>query len=152
MTEDQSETGKEIRMMVQGCGCTTLLACGVGKAHFAAYAHPVCEYLNSVLAGGLPNDDPRLRYILRGWTCMVECLKEDVLPYLPSVLPPLLAVANMDCDLEIVSNEVGDDDDHQEEEEGVEHVRLALKGLGEQTVKIKTSLIEDKELATTIIV
>lgn len=151
MTEDDSQAGKEIRIMkCKAVECTTLLACGVGKAHFSAYAHPVCEYLNSILASGLTNDDPRLRYILRGWTCMVECLKEDVLPYLPSVLPPLLAVANMECDLEIVDNEVGDDDD-EEEEEGVERIRLALKGKGEQTVKIKTALIEDKELATTII-
>mmetsp|Transcript_21444 Transcript_21444/g.24917 ORF Transcript_21444/g.24917 Transcript_21444/m.24917 type:complete len:1083 (+) Transcript_21444:84-3332(+) len=153
LSEDASTPeGRVIRSMkCKALECTTLLACGVGKQHFAQYAHPVCEYLNSLLAQNLPNDDPRLRYVLRGWTCMVECLKEDVLPYLSNVLPPLLAVANLDCDLEIVKNEVGDEDDEDDENDDVKKVRLCLPGLGEQTVKIHTSLIEDKELATTII-
>lgn len=154
LPEDVStEEGKLIRSMkCKATECTTLLACGVGKDHFANYAHPVCQYLISMLALNLPNDDPRLRYILRGWTCMVECLKDDVLPYLPNIMPPLLNVAKLDCDLEIVQKEVGDDeDDDDDDDDNVKRVRLCLPGLGEQTVKIHTSLIEDKELASTII-
>jgi importin-5 len=148
-----TDEGKTIRAMkCKATECTTLLACGVGKMHFANYSHAVCNYLNTMLALNLPNDDPRLRYILRGWTCMVECLKEDVLPYLPNVMPPLLNVANLDCDLEIVHKEVGDDEDSDDDDDdNIKKVRLCLPGLGEQTVKIHTSLIEDKELASTII-
>lgn len=139
-------------MRCKAVECTTLLACGVGKVIFGAYAHPVCQYLISVLRQGLSNDDMRLRYILRGWTCMVECLKEDVLPYLAEVLPPLMAVANLECDLEVVANEVGDEgDDEDDDNEDVKLIKVCLPGHGETTVKVHTSLIEDKELATTII-
>ena len=147
-----TDNDKVLRIMrCKAVECTTLLACGVGKDHFAAYSHPVCQYLNSVLREGLSNDDPRLRYILRGWTCMVEGLKEDVLPYLTEVLPPLLAVANLECDLEVVDNEVGDEDDQQDEDDDVKLIKVCLPGHGETTVRVHTSLIEDKELATTII-
>jgi hypothetical protein len=152
---DTGDAEKDKVLKVMRCKaveCTTLLACGVGKQNFGAYAHPVCEYLNSVLRQGLSNDDMRLRYILRGWTCMVECLKEDVLPYLAEVLPPLMAVADLDCDLEVVANEVGDEgDDEDEDNDDVKLIKVCLPGHGETTVKVHTSLIEDKELATTII-
>jgi hypothetical protein len=82
---------------------------------------------------------------------MVECLKEDVLPYLTEVLPPLLAVANLDCDFQLVGNEVGDEDDEGEQDDDVKLIKVALPGYGDTTVKVHTSLIEDKELATTII-
>jgi hypothetical protein len=67
-----------------------------------------------------------------------------------AVLPPLLAVANLECDLEILENEVGDESS-DEDDDDVKKVRLQLPGLGEQTVRIHTSMIEDKELASTII-
>lgn len=145
------EEARDIRnLKCRAIECTTLLACGVGKARFAQYSHGVCQYLISVLKTGLTNDDPRLRYVLRGWTCMVECLNTEIVGYMPDVMPSLLAVANMDCDVELKDLEVGDNN-KADDEDGVETVRVVKDGEGEKRMRIHTSLIEDKSLAITII-
>lgn len=140
-----------IMMKCRAVECTTLLACGVGKQEFLDYSRSVCDYLMSVLSQGLKSDDPRLRFILRGWTCMVECLQSEVLPYMDGVIPRLLEVANMDCDLQILPKEVGEEEEAEAADKDVKLVRLCIPGRGEKTVKIHTSLIEDKDLAITII-
>lgn len=148
---DSNEQLQRIRKMKCGAiECTTLLASQVGAQAFNAYAHDVCNYLMSVLAEGLDSDDVRLRYILRGWTCMVECLKQDVLPYLDNVIPRLIEVANLDCDAVVTDAEVGDDEETKQDSR-VQIVRIQDKDEGTKTVKLHTSLIEDKDLAITII-
>jgi len=148
---DSQEELQRIRKMKCGAiECTTLLASQVGADAFRAYAHDVCNYLLSVLSEGLDNDDVRLRYILRGWTCMVECLKAEVLPYLDNVIPQLLNVANLECDAVVTDAEVGDDEEQQKDGR-IQIVRIQDKDEGTKTVKLHTSLIEDKDLAITII-
>jgi hypothetical protein len=144
----QEDQAKIMMLKCRAIECTTLLACGVGKETYAPWSHAVCEYLGSVLQQGLANDDPRMRFILRGWTCMVECLGAEVLQYLPSVMPRLLAVANTDCDAEVIT---GDEAEAEEDNDKVKIVRLAIAGEGEKTVRLHTGLIEDKDLAITIV-
>jgi hypothetical protein len=129
--------------------CTTLLASNVGAQEFAAYAHDVCNYLLSIIHDGLDNDDIRLRYVLRGWTCMVECLKSEVLPYLDNVMPQLLQVANIECDAEVVEADAGDIEEQKNSK--VQIVRIQDPKEGTKTVRLNTSLIDDKDLAITII-
>lgn len=129
--------------------CVTLLACGVGKEVFAPYTHDICNFLGSLSTGGLRTDDPRSRYVFRGWTCMVECLKEDVLPFMPLVMPALLHMMNEECDAVIEDVDVGADDD--DEQEGIEKCRVVIPGVGEKVAKFHTAMIEDKELASNIL-
>jgi hypothetical protein len=96
-------------------------------------------------AGG--NEDRRLRFILRGWTCMVECIGEEVLPYMAGVVTPLLALANMDCDAEMLPAELGAE---VEDTEHVRHMRVATSE-GEKIMRVHTSRMEDKSLAITIV-
>ncbi|KAK7199820.1 hypothetical protein NESM_000029100 [Novymonas esmeraldas] len=132
--------------------CVTLLACGVGRDAFAKYSHDVCSYLGQLCAGGLANDDPRTRFVMRGWTCMVECLKDQAQPYLSTVIPILLRMMSLDCDMEIANVGVGEADDDQEDlPDGVEKMRFVIPGVGERVVTIHTSLIEDKELASNVV-
>ncbi|KAL7699763.1 Importin repeat [Lotmaria passim] len=132
--------------------CVTLLACGVGRDAFAAYSTNVCNYLSDLCKGGLANDDPRTRFVMRGWTCMVECLKDQALPYLGTVIPILLNMMSMECDMEIANVGVGDDDDKDSTSpDGVEKMRFVIPNVGERVVTIHTSLIEDKELASNVI-
>eukprot|EP00796_Vickermania_ingenoplastis_P001579 gene1579-962_t len=130
--------------------CVTLLACGVGKEVFAPYTHDICNFLGSMSAGGLRTDDPRSRFVFRGWTCMVECLKEDVLPYMPQVMPALLFMMNADCDAVVEDADVGDDGE-ADPEDGYERCRIVIPGVGEKVAKFHTSMIEDKELASNIV-
>lgn len=148
---DDAVTTREKCLTIE---CTTLLACGVGKELFGPYAHMVCSFLQGVLQGGLRSDDMRMRYILRGWTCMVECLEGDVLPYMDSVLPYLVTVMNTQCDTVIERAEVGDDgteEDDGGDEDGTETVRLVIPGSGTVVAKYHTALIEDKGLASIVV-
>lgn len=150
--EDPANVSASRMLKCRAIECTTLLA-GVSKMeHFGAYAAPVCEYLCQLLSENMPTDDPRLPYVLRGWTNMVDCMQSAVLPYLPMMMPPLLALANLDCDMEMIDRNVGDEMDEQEaEEEGVEKMLMVVPGKGEVLVKTKTSLIEDKTTAMQIV-
>lgn len=129
--------------------CVTLLACGVGKEVFAPYAHDICNFLGSMSTGGLRTDDPRSKYVFRGWTCMVECLKEDVLPYMGQVMPALLTMMNVNCDPIIEDADSVDED--KETDEGYDCCRITIPGVGEKVAKLHTSTIEDKELASNIV-
>eukprot|EP00796_Vickermania_ingenoplastis_P013216 gene13216-9062_t len=117
---------------------------------FAPYTHDICNFLGSMSAGGLRTDDPRSRFVFRGWTCMVECLKEDVLPYMPQVMPALLFMMNADCDAVVEDADVGDDGE-ADPEDGYERCRIVIPGVGEKVAKFHTSMIEDKELASNIV-
>eukprot|EP00388_Colpodella_angusta_P004748 GDKJ01015281.1.p1 GENE.GDKJ01015281.1~~GDKJ01015281.1.p1 ORF type:complete len:711 (-),score=133.34 GDKJ01015281.1:1607-3739(-) len=149
--EDQSDVQASRMLKCRAIECTTLLA-GVAKIdNFQEYAHSVCQFLSGLLAENLPTDDMRLPYVLRGWTNMVDCMGAHILPYLPTMMPPLLALANLDCDMEMIDHNVGDEMDQDEEEEGVERMLMVVPGKGEVIVKTKTALIDDKTTAMQIV-
>lgn len=145
------DTPEVMTMKCKAIECVTLLACGVGRDAFSAYAFDVCNYLGQLCTGGLSNDDRRTRFVMRGWTCMVECLKDQVQPYLPTIIPILLSMIGLECDMEIANVGVGDDDDDTESVEGVEKMRFVIPGVGERLVTVHTSLVEDKELASNVL-
>lgn len=143
------DSEEAMNMKCKTIECVTLLACGVGKEVFAPYTRDVCDFLSSLSSGGLRTDDPRSRFVFRGWTCMVECLGQDVLPYMQQVVPALLYMMNVDCDAQIEDADVGDDADNQDD--GFERCRIVIPGKGEKVAKFHTSMIEDKELASNIV-
>jgi hypothetical protein len=128
---------------------TTLTASFVRLPAFAPFAHDVCVYLLGLLKSDMKREDMRLRYVLRGWTCMVECLGPDVLRYLNDVMDPVLTIAHSECDAEVVRHDVGDDE--LKDTDQVRHVRICQPGKGERVLRIHTSLVEDKDLAATIL-
>ncbi|CCW62861.1 unnamed protein product [Phytomonas sp. EM1] len=150
------DTPDVLKCKCKAIECVTLLASSAGKEVFKPYAHEVCTYLSSLTMSGISNDDLRFRFVLRAWTCMVECLKDEVLPYMQSVIPLLISVMNTKCDLQMEDVEVGGGDDantstKDDEKKGVELIRVIVPGAGEKVVKVHTSLIEDKDLAMIII-
>ncbi|RNF01772.1 karyopherin beta [Trypanosoma rangeli] len=149
------EIPETVMMKCKAIECTTLLACGVGREVFAPYAHDMCNYLRDLLnhlARGSKDDDMRLRYVLRGWTCMTDCLREEVTPYLDIVMPVLISMMNVECDTEVENAEVGDDDDDDEDEDGkVTTMRVVVPGVGVRRIKLHTGLIEEKDLAASVV-
>ncbi|KEG12959.1 karyopherin beta [Trypanosoma grayi] len=151
------ESPETVTMKCKAIECTTLLACGVGRDCFGPYAQEMCNYLRDLLehiAGGTKNDDMRLRYVLRGWTCMTECLKEDVVPYMQIVMPVLISMMNVECDTQVENAEVGCDDDENDDDEhekDVTTMRVVVPGVGVKKVKVHTGLIEEKDLAASVV-
>lgn len=148
---DSPET---VTMKCKAIECTTLLACGVGKESFGQYSHEMCVYLRDLLvhiAGDSKSDDMRLRYVVRGWTCMADCLREEVTPYMDVLLPVLLSMMNSDCDTEVENAEVGDDDDGDSDGGDVTTMRVVVPGVGVRKLKLHTGLIEEKDLAASVV-
>jgi len=90
-------------------------------------------------------DDPQSQYLLHCWGRMCRVLGQDFVPYLPSVMPPLMELASAKADIQLL-----DDDEaiqNYESEEGWELVPLKGKVIG-----IKTSILEDKHMAIELIV
>jgi importin-5 len=75
---------------------------------------------------------------------MCRVLGQDFVPYLPGVMPPLLAVAAAKADIQLLDDE--DQIDQVEQDEGWELVPLKGKIIG-----IKTSALEDKNTAIELI-
>ena len=90
------------------------------------------------------SDDPQSQYLLHCWGRMCRVLGQDFVPYLQSVMPPLMELASAKADITLL------DDDEQianYEEEGWELVPLKGKVIG-----IKTTILEDKHMAIELIV
>ena len=114
--------------------CLTFAGMAVGKQRFAADA---LEVLNEMLATKLDADDPQIAYLQSAFGTLSECLGSDFVQFLPTVLPPTLALATQKAEVEIVGDTVPD---------GWETIELS-----DQTVAIHTAALEDKASAIHIL-
>lgn len=114
--------------------CLTFAGIAVGKQRFAADA---LEVLNEMLATKLDADDPQIAYLQSAFGTLSECLGSDFVPFLPTVLPPTLALATQKAEVEIAGESVPD---------GWETVELS-----DHTLAIHTAALEDKASAIHIL-
>jgi len=148
----QAPADKQDRMLrAKAMECVTLIGMSVGKERFAADAKQVMEYLHATLAAKLESDDPQAQYVLQAWARIAKCLGEEFVPYLPHVIPFIVGQASIQTDVTITDAGDDGDDGEDEEEEGVETLRLAIKGVGDKKIQIKTSLIQEKALACSVL-
>ncbi|EPY31999.1 karyopherin beta [Angomonas deanei] len=125
--------------------CVTVLGAAVGGEIFRPYSYGVCEYLKERCAHGLETGD-NARYILRGWSCMAECVGANMAQYLPIIMPILLQR------LEAEDVSVGEDDLEEEDDDAVSTYRINIPGAGVKKVTINTETTQDKQLAFNICV
>ncbi|KNH07431.1 hypothetical protein XU18_1963 [Perkinsela sp. CCAP 1560/4] len=128
----------------------TLMAVTVGKECFAPDSTRVCNYLRAHMNLSTDDGDQFFRYIMRGWSCMVKILGEDFEPYIDDVLKYIFHTLQESTELECIPVD-NDDEDEDLEEEGTQVIQLSIKGQGERKIKLRTSLIEDKILALTLL-
>ncbi|MCJ1382400.1 hypothetical protein MMC17_005513 [Xylographa soralifera] len=142
----REEQSKEFRLLrAKAMECATLIALAVGKQRMGQDALDLVQLLGHIQTNILDADDPQSQYLLHCWGRMCRVLGQDFIPYLPSVMPPLMELASAKADIQLL------DDEEQianfEHEEGWELVPLKGKVIG-----IKTSILEDKHMATELIV
>lgn len=142
----QQENTKELRLLrAKAMECATLIALAVGKERLGADAMNLVQLLATIQQGITDADDPQAQYLMHCWGRMCRVLGSDFLPFLPSVMPPLMELASAKADIQLL-----DDDDQVEqvrEEEGWELVPLKGKVIG-----IKTSTLDDKHMAIELLV
>lgn len=142
----RSENEKEYRLLrAKAMECATLIALAVGKERLGADAMTLVQLLASIQQNITDPDDPQSQYLMHCWGRMCRVLGPEFLPFLPSVMPPLLELASAKADIQLL------DDDEQieqmQQEEGWELVPLRGKTIG-----IKTSTMDDKNMAIELLV
>jgi len=96
-------TQKEFRLLRgKAMECATLIALTVGKETFAPNAAELIDLLKTTQESVEDSDDPQCSYLLAAWARVCEVLKEDFIPYLGIVMPPLLESAQLKPDFAVV--------------------------------------------------
>lgn len=142
----QQENTKELRLLrAKAMECATLIALAVGKERLANDALTLVQLLASIQQNITDSDDPQSQYLMHCWGRMCRVLGKDFLPFLPSVMPPLLELASAKADIQLLDDE--DQVEQVQQEEGWELVPLKGKVIG-----IKTSTLDDKHMAIELLV
>ena len=140
---------KELRMLRgKAMECISLIGVAVGKERFSGDAKEVMDLLISTQSAQLDPDDPQVNFMLQACARICKCLGEHFKPYLPLVIPPLLASAQIDPELHVTD---ADEDGGGEEEEGMESVTVAIRGQGNKRITIRTSALEEKATACSML-
>eukprot|EP01100_Stratorugosa_tubuloviscum_P001006 TRINITY_DN1224_c0_g2_i1.p1 TRINITY_DN1224_c0_g2~~TRINITY_DN1224_c0_g2_i1.p1 ORF type:complete len:1087 (-),score=588.52 TRINITY_DN1224_c0_g2_i1:206-3466(-) len=121
--------------------CVGIVALAVGKNKFIPDAKFVVELLITQLTN-LGEDDPQRSYITQTLVRLCKCLGSDFHPYLSYVMPPLLVAAQIQPNIHVTDA----DGPQPEEKEGWDYLTI-----GEKIIGIKTSTIEDKLNACSLI-
>ena len=85
--------------------------------------------------------------MLQAWGRVAKALKQDFIPYLGLVMPPLMQSALLKVDMDIVD----DDAEPDEADEGIATV-VVQTDTGAKRVALKTSLLEEKSTACNMLV
>jgi hypothetical protein len=142
----QQENTKELRLLrAKAMECATLIALAVGKERLGNDAMALVQLLASIQQNITDSDDPQAQYLMHCWGRMCRVLGKDFLPFLPSVMPPLLELASAKADIQLLDDE--DQVEQVQQEEGWELVPLKGKVIG-----IKTSTLDDKHMAIELLV
>jgi hypothetical protein len=142
----QQESTKELRLLrAKAMECATLIALAVGKERLGHDATALVQLLASIQMGIVDSDDPQAQYLMHCWGRMCRVLGQDFVPYLDSVMPPLLELARAKADIQLLDDE--EQVEQVQQEEGWELVPLKGKVIG-----IKTSTLDDKHMAIELLV
>jgi HEAT repeat protein len=143
--------GKELRMLRgKAMECVSLIGVAVGKEKFGPDAKEVMELLIQTQQGvELDADDPQVSFMLQACARICKCLGEHFQPYLPFVIPPLLTSAQLDPELHVT--DVDEEEVDVEEEEGMESVTVNIRGQGNKRITIRTSALEEKATACSML-
>ncbi|KAF1973540.1 importin subunit beta-3 [Bimuria novae-zelandiae CBS 107.79] len=143
LNEEQS---KEYRLLrAKAMECATLIALAVGKERMGGDALSLVQLLGRIQNSVSEPDDPQASYLLHCWGRMCRVLGKEFVPFLAGVIPPLTELAAAKADIQLLDDE--DQVAQVQEEEGWELVPVKGKILG-----IKTSTLDDKHMATELIV
>ncbi|PPJ57756.1 hypothetical protein CBER1_00214 [Cercospora berteroae] len=141
----QEPNDREKRLLrAKAMECATLIALAVGKERMGQDAINLVNLLGGVQQGITDDDDPQESYLLHCWGRMCRVLGQDFVPYLKTVMPPLMKLAQAKADIQLLDDE--ENVQQIEQEEGWELVPLKGKYIG-----IKTSTLDDKFMAIELI-
>jgi hypothetical protein len=148
-------TVERLELRGRAMHCVGIIASTVGAEQFGPDATKVMDTLMRTMAGGMAAEDPGVAMLLEACTRIAGCLGSAFLPYMDTVLTPILALATADVGFKVVDvDESGLSGAAEEETEtaaGFSSVVLELRGLGKKQLTLNTFVIEQKVLACTLV-
>ena len=142
----QGDHGKEYRLLrAKAMECATLIALAVGRERLATDAQMLVQLLGTIQANITDADDPQSQYLMHCWGRMCRVLGKEFLPFLPTVMPPLLELASAKADVQILESD--EQVEQFQQDDGWELVPLRGKTIG-----IRTSSMDDKFMAIELLV
>lgn len=141
----QKDNQKEHQLLrAKAMECATLIALAVGKERLGQDALTLVNLLGTIQNNITDADDPQSQYLLHCWGRMCRVMEQDFLPFLDTVMPPLLEMGMAKADLQLL------DDDEQTELNGEDEWHLVpFKG---KMIGIRTSTMDDKNRAIELLV
>lgn len=140
----RTETGGESRVLKGKCmECSTLIALAVGKEKFASHSQELIQLFIAYQNEGIAEDDPIKSYLEQSWSRVCRILREDFVPLLNIVLPPLLETAKATQDVSLI-----------EEEEAANYQQYSdwdVVQIQGKHIAIHTSVLDDKVTAMELI-
>ncbi|PVU97624.1 hypothetical protein BB561_000436 [Smittium simulii] len=135
----ENAQGKELRLFRgKAIECATFIAIAVGNDVFRPDAMKLIEILVNTQNQVVDDDDPQTSYLLAAWARLCKVMGQEFLPYLPTVMPPLLKSASLKPDFAVVD---ADEDTSLKysSEDGWEFATISGQQVG-----IRTSVLEEK--------
>ncbi|KAJ3992683.1 armadillo-type protein [Lentinula boryana] len=133
----RNANGAEYRKMrLKAMECAGLIAIAVGREIFRPDSNILVELLIRIQKSPFDPQDTQLSHYLMGtWAKICQAMGPEFEPYLPAVMPDLLATASMKADVSVYD----EDEEKAEDREGWETVNM-----DGQTFGIRTAAIEEK--------
>ncbi|OAA57017.1 importin beta-3 [Niveomyces insectorum RCEF 264] len=142
----RQESDKDSRMLrAKAMECATLIALAVGRERLGNDAIELVKILTKIQNGLTDGDDPQAQYLMHSWGRMCRVMGKDFIPFLSTVLPPLVALASAKADIQLLDDD--EQADQLQQEDGWD--LLPLKG---KMIGIKTSSMDDKHMAIELLV
>lgn len=136
----RSDLGPENRALTAKCiECATLIAVAVGKDNFAPHSQELISIMGSLQETVGDVDDPVKQFLELGWGRLCRIIGKDFVPYLPVILPPLMAAAKATQDISLL-----EEDEAEEFSNNDEWDVLTLSG---RLIAIHTAALDDKAAA-----
>ncbi|KAJ0407950.1 hypothetical protein ATCC90586_006322 [Pythium insidiosum] len=120
-----------------------LIGQAVGKERFAEDAKAVMEILVQVHSSE-DVEGPEVQYVAQSCVRIGSILKEDFVPYLPYVIPPLLKQAKIEPDVVLTDIEGDEDEENVDNSSGRDTMTVEIEGVGKKRLQINTSALQDK--------
>nr|CCA16520.1 importinlike protein putative [Albugo laibachii Nc14] len=118
-----------------------LIGQAVGKDRFLNDAKEVMEILLQVQQTGTLNG-PEVLYVTQSCVRIGSVLGNDFVPYLQHVIPPLIAQAQIEPDVQVYTPAIGEDDAESNVDDDV--MIIQIRDNEKRQVRINTSALEDK--------
>lgn len=116
--------------------CATLIAMAVGKDKFSDHSNELINALITIQNSGIQDDNPIKSYLEHGWSRICRILREDFVPLLPLVLPPIMESAKATQDVSLIEEEEASNFQQYQEWDVVQ-----IQG---KHIAIHTSILDDK--------